>query len=188
MQLVTLRTVAVLLLCSSLYGLGWLTAPSRTARAQNDCIAIIDLEAIFDASEKARQLEVFINSEREKKLATLEGMKREIERFRQEIHLIKPGSDEHQRIEKGIFVKEGELKFSQEKFQRDLKIQWAAARSELLDEIKALIKKYAEEHGHELVLQTKLPSPDGGPPWEMVLHAREGVDITPAIIQLLNGN
>lgn len=187
------RSAAVLGACVVLASIFWGHSGPSSADAQvapgssSTQVAVVDLEQVFDASPQKKLLETQIEADFKEKLATLEGMEADIKKLQNALTMVKPGSPLYDKHQEDIAVKTTRLKASQERFSMELDRRRADSFERIYEEIKGVVRKVAGEMGIDLVLQRRLTIQDNMPSWDSVLFARDGLDITPLVVNAISG-
>lgn len=148
-------------------------------------IAVVDLEAAFDASPQKNSLQDQLESEFKEKATTLETLQLEIQKLEQSKALVKVGSEQHLSYQEQIAVKTTRLRVAEERFTKELDRRRAESFDQIYAEIKTITNRVAQSLGIDLVIQRRLTIQESMPSWESVLYARDGMDITQNVIQAL---
>ncbi|MFQ5654834.1 MAG: OmpH family outer membrane protein [Planctomycetota bacterium] len=151
-------------------------------------VVVVDMEAVLEASIRRQELEAEINALLDEKKAALSELKKEYNQLKGEIALVKPGSEEHDRLQRAILVKETDLKFANEQSRGAVERRWLDARQLLDQEIDATLAALSDRQGFDVVLPKQLPTQEGLPSLEMVLYHRPEHDVTSLVIEMMNGN
>lgn len=150
-------------------------------------LGVVDLEAVFEASEQRRTLEKEIYDEFDLRITALEELKAEIQKLRQSMALVKEGSEEHARFQEEVTIKGARLELLDKRFQAELQKQRTASFERVYGTIRGEVEKVAGELGVDLVLQRSLTLQESMPSWESVLFAASHLDITRQVIERVNG-
>lgn len=154
-------------------------------------IGAVDLASVYKQYKRSADLEQMINEKKDLLNNQLKDLEKEIKEVWKALDLLDPQSEAYQQKEdeKDMLV----AKFDRMKKRRDevLKKTWENYNLQLLDDIEKVVKAYGEDNKFTLILKI-----DGKPTEEQrmlvglkaVLYSAKELDITPAIVELLNRN
>jgi len=115
-----------------------------------------------------------------------EKRRQEIERLKGELDLNRPGTDEHNRIQRELVAKQADLRFISEQYEQQMEQRVLALRDELLGEIERVIGVVCEAESFDIVIQKEFKIPQTKVIWKTAFFARPQYDITDRVIAALS--
>lgn len=179
---VCLRATASSATASSSATQGDGAAPTATA------VGYMDLEWIFDRSEKKLEVESTLTALIDQTRVELKTLEAELEELNTKTSILKKGSAEYEKLMEEVYKKNARFQSKQASAEEEVATRWTTFREAHIEEIRGAAKTVAESRGLDLLLTKKLPRQEGVPDWDVVFHAAPGLDVSEAILATLNGS
>jgi Skp family chaperone for outer membrane proteins len=155
-------------------------------------IAVVDMAKVFDGHKKLTARREVVRREAQDANDTFAAMGQAGKKLQDELKLHKPGSAEHNRIQKELQEKAAEM----QKFQKDTIQRLQQEEAEIyLDTYKLVIEeiqRIAEARGLKLVLRYQADNLDAKDPKKLMeslnrqILYEKGLDITDEVLQAMN--
>ena len=150
---------------------------------------IVDFSNVFDRYQKKIDREERIQVAMDKLDTRLRELTERGEDLQAELKLLAAGEIKRQK-ELELYKLKLELDELQEKGVKDLNAKWRDTMRELIDEITAELRTFAEARELDLVIEKRVvadPTPKSpGFTWPIVHYSRPEIEITNEIVELLN--
>jgi Skp family chaperone for outer membrane proteins len=185
------------LLCAVLLGANLMNAwaqPGSRLQANSD-VAVVDFQAVFDASKERKQIQAELETMRQKLQEEGQERKKDLEDLRGDMEFLNPGTEAYRRkqeqLELGLFELKAWEQFNNKKLDREHSIRLQALYRKFAD----VAGEVARSSGYEAVLlNDDLTFPRGMNRKETtamigqrkVVWASDEVDITKLVIDRMN--
>ncbi len=170
------------------------TGALRAAEPPAPRIACVDLVRVLEQSDRAREFEAKFTQERQLALRRNQTFIDEIERLKAEIEKLPMGTPERLKLQSQhqTLLKEG-TEHARNRLQ-ELDAMVADNLRQVYAEMTSVVEALAREGGYDLVLQDQRRAVDGKRREEVfaqvagrvVLFARDGYDLTDAVVKRMN--
>ena len=126
-------------------------------------IGVVSVRGIFQNSKRNAQYREKAASEQNKIMGELEKLSKELEALQAGVKTLKAGSDDHLKLVKEIFEKEGGLQAKREYYKQHLELKDQQWTEELYKDILEQVTVVAEDKGLNLVFEKdEVELPAGG--------------------------
>jgi Skp family chaperone for outer membrane proteins len=176
-----LGTIAILV--AALFGLRMTTsAEFRPSAGETARVGVIDLERVFDSSPQRVEMEASIQARDAEIREEVETKKKDLDRMKGELELVKPGTDEYQRIQRDMVQRQADLRFLADQYEHEMERRVLEARGELIKEIEIVVQRVCDAEGYDVVLQKEFQIPKTAVSWQVAFFSRPQFDITDRVI------
>jgi len=148
-------------------------------------VCSIDLERVFDSAPQRAAMEEGLVARDAQIREEIDAKKKEIDRMKGELELNRPGTDEHNRIQRELVQKQADLRFISEQFEGEMERRVLDLRDQLLGEIDKVVRSVCDQEGFDLVIQKDFKIPKTKVVWNAVFFVRPAYDITDRVIAAL---
>jgi len=157
-------------------------------------LAVVDLDEVLNRSEQWADCQKEGRALEDRMRRSLDKHEAQIRVLRTEYENLPPGTDAAVRTRDRLEAALLRYQEARGEFERQLRDQRTESLGKMFNEISAVIERYAQRHGIDLVLKKQDLRVSPTQPVELgiivttahVLYARESYDITDAIVQELN--
>jgi len=148
-------------------------------------VCSIDLERVFDSAPQRASMEEGLVARDTQIREEIDAKKKEIDRMKGELDLNRPGTDEHNRIQRELVQKQADLRYISEQFEEEMERRVLDLRDQLLGEIDKVVRQVCDQEGFDLVVQKDFKIPKTKVVWNAVFFTRPAYDITDRVIAAL---
>jgi len=152
-------------------------------------IGVVDLALVFKQYVKSAELEKRINDERDRLRGDLDEQKKSITNLVKELDLLDPTSETYMLKEDEKDAAVARFDRTKKRLEETIKKRWEEYNSQLLDDIELVVRAYGEEQGFTLIFKVDGKSSEESrmlAGLKSVLYYAKELDITPAVVELLN--
>jgi len=138
---------------------GSLARPEPEAKADKASlkIGVVSIRKIFRECKRNAKYREETMAERDKALAELEKLSKEIEAGRAGLKTLKPGSDDHLVLMKELLEKQGALQAQQEFLKQQIALKQQRMVEDIYGDILQMTGEVAKEKGLDLVFENSKP-------------------------------
>ena len=166
-------------------GDGFLAVDTAAGLAPAHPYAVIDLERAFDEYKKGIDLMAQRKKLYEKRRVKIEEAEKMLQSTKDELELLSPGSPSYEKRQNEIIEAESKIKTMRRLYTQEIQLQRDHHFETILQEIQAETEAFAISKGYDLVLQKQFRVNEEKL-WRVVFYADPQLDITGAIVDLLN--
>jgi Skp family chaperone for outer membrane proteins len=158
-------------------------------------LGVVDLGKVFTSYKKTKDLEQRFNDERERLKKELDDLRKQISETTKELEMLDQASEAYAIKEEERAVLARKLEYKKERLEITIRKRFDEYRLQILDDIEQVVKAYGDEHHFTLIVKVEGAPTDQekavlGPmnleALKSVLYFSNEIDITPAIVEILN--
>lgn len=160
-------------------GVAWIAPEARAADGASPAsspapkVGFVDLARVFDNYERTKTSDAVLEKEGKQKETELEARMNELKKMRQSLELL--NADAREARAREIEEKADELQRFRNTTARDLRRERDKVAKEILNDIEAALKEYAESHGYALIIDSR-----------SLLFGQPAHDVTNDVLSALN--
>ncbi len=157
-------------------------------------IGVVDMSRVFDAYKKRGDYNSALEEFRRQKAQEIESRREEINRLRDRIQLLAPGSEERKNEEENLSKKRLEFETGARLAAREVDEKYRDFLAEIYGDISDEVRRFGVENGYDLMLKTEALQTDTSSTAELklrlsiqkILYYSSQLDVTEQIIEVLN--
>lgn len=176
---------AVAVVVAALVGANFPLAGSASAPPQPARVCSIDLERVFDSAPQRTAMEEGLVARDAQIREEIDAKKKELDRLKGELDLVRPGTDDHNKLQRELVQKQADLRFVSEQYEEEMERRVLELRDQLLGEIDKVVRQVCDDEGFDLVIQKDFKIPKTKVVWNAVFFSRPAYDITDRVIAAL---
>jgi Skp family chaperone for outer membrane proteins len=187
------QTLLVATLATLAFGLN-VAADAQAATGQATKVAVVDIEKVFDEYNRRTEEERKLKVELEKIKGELASLKVELDDLVEQAKLANPGSEKRAELEQKMYETRANMELYARLQNIELEERMTEMTRALYEDIRDAVRDYALRNGYTLVLKYDSGMLQSSDPQDFrleinsrqVLYFKQGLDITQAVLQVLN--
>jgi Skp family chaperone for outer membrane proteins len=126
---------AVAVVVAALVGARFPLAGSASSPPEPARVCSVDLERVFDSAPQRATMEEGLVARDAQIREEIESKKKEIDRMKGELDLVRPGTEDHSKLQRELVQKQADLRFVSEQYEEEMERRVLELRDQLLGEI-----------------------------------------------------